>query len=177
MEDVRGTVITVGGSVAAIVLQIVLAPSIAIGNGMPNFIMMFALAIAIARPDHVSPVLPFVLGLMYDFLGSGPVGAQAFLLVLVSYAMTKAFQVLDNDNPVMPFIAMALAALAVEVLYGAFMLGAGVEASIIDALVYRALPCTLYDIVAGAVLYLIVSRLLSGGGAHGSRAKFGQPRF
>lgn len=173
MEDGRETIVVAAGAVFAVLLQIILAPSIAIGSAMPNFIMMYALAMAVARPGDTGPVLPFVLGLLYDLLGFGPVGAQAFLLVLVSFLMTKAFQVLDNDTPVMPFIAMTLSALAIEVLYGAFMLGVGIEGGIIDALVYRALPCALYDAVVGVVLYLVIARLLAGG----SRAKFGQSRF
>ena len=174
MDDaVREKLVVIVGAVVAVLLQIVVAPAIAIGNAMPNIIMMYALTVSIVRPMEAGPIFPFVLGLVYDLLGSGPVGSMSFLLVLVAFLMARAFQVLDNDAPFMPVLAMVLSALALEVLYGAFMLGVGVEASILDALVYRALPCALYDAVMGAVLYVVVSRLMAGG----SRAKYGQQRF
>ena len=50
-----------------------------------------------------------------------------------------------------------------EMLYGALLIGLGLSASPVDAFLYRALPCTLYDCVVGLVLYPIIARLLASG--------------
>ena len=93
----EGVVIAVG-AVVALLLQIVVAPNIALFSAQPNFLLAYVLVVAIARPLDAGPVLPFALGLVCDLLGSGPVGGYAFLFVIVSFIASRAFSVLDNDT-------------------------------------------------------------------------------
>ena len=153
----EGVVIAVG-AVVALLLQIVVAPNIALFSAQPNFLLAYVLVVAIARPLDAGSVLPFALGLVCDLLGSGPVGGYAFLFVIV-----RAFSVLDNDTLFMPVTIFVVATFAAEMLYGALLIGLGLSASPVDAFLYRALPCTLYDCVVGFVLYPIIARLLASG--------------
>jgi len=143
----EGVVIAVG-AVVALLLQIVVAPNIALFSAQPNFLLAYVLVVAIARPLDAGPVLPFALGLVCDLLGSGPVGGYAFLFVIVSFIASRAFSVLDNDTLFMPVTIFVVATFAAEMLYGALLIG---------------LPCTLYDCVVGLVLYPIIARLLASG--------------
>ena len=93
----------------------------------------------------------------------GPVGGYAFLFVIVSFIASRAFSVLDNDTLFMPVTIFVVATFAAEMLYGALLIGLGLSASPVDAFLYRALPCTLYDCVVGLVLYPIIARLLASG--------------
>ena len=120
------------------------------------------LVVAIARPLDAGPVLPFALGSSATFC-SGPVGGYAFLFVIVSFIASRAFSVLDNDTLFMPVTIFVVATFAAEMLYGALLIGLGLSASPVDAFLYRALPCTLYDCVVGLVLYPIIARLLASG--------------
>lgn len=158
----EGAVIAVGALVA-LLLQIVAAPNVALFSARPNFLLVYVLVVAIARPFGAGPVLPFALGLVCDLLGSGPVGGYAFLLVAVSFIASRAFSVLDNDTLFMPVTVFVVATFAAEMLYGALLIGLGLSASSVDAFLYRALPCTLYDCVVGLVLYPIIARLLASG--------------
>ena len=153
----EGVVIAVG-AVVALLLQIVVAPNIALFSAQPNFLLAYVLVVAIARPLDAGSVLPFALGLV-----CGPVGGYAFLFVIVSFIASRAFSVLDNDTLFMPVTIFVVATFAAEMLYGALLIGLGLSASPVDAFLYRALPCTLYDCVVGLVLYPIIARLLASG--------------
>ena len=39
-----------------------------------------------------------MLGLIFDLLGGGPVGAMAFVFVLVTFLASKAYSLLDNGT-------------------------------------------------------------------------------
>ncbi len=67
--------IAILGALLAVVLQIVLAPNIAIMGTMPHFIIAYAVAISLVLPRNQVYVLVFVLGMIGDLLGYGPVGA------------------------------------------------------------------------------------------------------
>lgn len=161
MSMTRDSVAVVVGAVVAVLMQIVVAPNIALFSAMPNFIMVYALLVAIVRPGIAGPLLPFLLGLSFDLFSGGPVGAMAFLLVLVTFLASRAFVVLDNDTLFMPLVIFILSALAIEMLYGGFLLALGYNAGALDAFLYRGLPCTLYDCVVGLILYPLAARILS----------------
>ena len=151
------------GAIIGVLLQLVVAPNIAIFSAMPNFILVYCLLVAIVRPATAGPVLPFVLGLVSDLAIGTPMGSTALLLVLFSFLASRAFSVLDNDTLFMPVTIFVVATFAAEMLYGALLIGLGLSASPVDAFLYRALPCTLYDCVVGLVLYPIIARLLASG--------------
>lgn len=162
MTDGRERIALVVGAVIAVVLQLLLAPAVAIGPAQPNLIAVYCLAAAVARPQEAGYVLPFVLGMAYDLLGGGPVGAMALVLVLVTVVASRAMGALNNDTLFMPLAILAASLLLAQLLYGALCLAGGVGGSVVDALVYRALPCALYDMVAGLIVYPLAARFLVG---------------
>ena len=168
----EGIVIAVG-AVVALLLQIVVAPNIALFSAQPNFLLAYVLVVAIARPLDAGSALPFALGLVCDLLGSGPVGGYAFLFVIVSFIASRAFSVLDNDTLFMPLVIFVAATVLVEALYAAFLLALGFDAGALDVFLYRALPCALYDCVIGLVLYPLAARVLAGA----APAQPGTPRL
>ena len=151
------------GCFVAFVLQIAIAPAVALFSAQPNFLLAFAVVIAIVSPGSAGPILPFVLGLLYDLTGSGPVGGMALLLVIACFAASRAFMVLDNDTVFMPIAIFVVVALAVEMSYGMLLMACGLSANPVEALLTRALPCALYDCAVGLVAYPVMARLLAGG--------------
>lgn len=146
------------GAVLAVILQIALAPYIAIGPAVPNFVVAFALVVAVSRPQSYSAVLPFVLGLVYDLTCGGPVGAMAFSLTAFSFLVARLHASFDNDTLFMPLAMIVLGSLLVEFSYGMFLLMFGYNAGFFEALAYRIVPCFVYDVVVGVILYLLTSR-------------------
>lgn len=156
----EGIVIAVG-AVVALLLQIVVAPNIALFSAQPNFLLAYVLVVAIARPLDAGSALPFALGLVCDLLGSGPVGGYAFLFVIVSFIASRAFSVLDNDTLFMPLVILVVSTLVVELFYAVFLMGTGFSAGPLDVFLYRALPCALYDCVVALVMFPLALRFLA----------------
>lgn len=158
MADGRGFAAMIVGAVAVVLLQVVVAPNIAIASVLPNFVAAWALVLAVVRADRVSFVLAFALGLLFDLLGTAPVGAMAFLLVLASFLASRAFMVLNNDTLFMPLVVLVVSTFVVEFGYAFFLMGTGFSAGLFDAFLYRALPCALYDCVVALIMFPVAMR-------------------
>lgn len=159
----RNTVALVIGCFIALVLQISIAPAVALFSAQPNFLLAYAVVVAIASPGTAGPVLPFAMGLLYDLTGTGPVGGMALLLVVACFIASRVFLVMDNDTVFMPIAIFVVVALVVELSYGILLIACGLQANPVEALLTRALPCALYDCAVGLVVYPLVARVLSGG--------------
>lgn len=165
----RQSVVVGIGAAVAVLLQIVVAPNIAIFSSQPNFLLAYVLVAAIARPADAGVILPFALGLLCDLLGTGPVGAYACLFVVASFVVSRAFLVLDNDTLFMPLTLVAAAAFLSEMFYGVILVVFGSPCGMLDVFLYRALPCSLYDCVAALVLYPVVAHFVGGSSSNGPR--------
>ena len=162
MQDPRESSSVLIGAIAAVLLQVLVAPNIALLGAVPNFILAYCLVVAIARPQSSGLVMPFILGLVFDFMSSSPVGAMSFLLVLATFAASRVFAVVDNGTLFMPLSILAIMTLAVEMAYGLFLLSSGLEVSLVEAFFFRGLPCTLYDVVLGLLMFPVVMRFAAG---------------
>ena len=154
----------IAGAVVAVVLQIVVAPYIAIMSAIPNFVAVFAVVVAVASPRSYGCVLPFVMGLAYDLFSGGPVGAMAFSLTLFTYLLARYYEHVGNDSLFMALAFIALGLLVVELSYGVFLMLFGYNASLFEALAYRVAPCFLYDVVVAFILFPFVGRFVQPAG-------------
>lgn len=159
----RFRTVEVAGAIVAVLLQVALAPILAAFSAQPNFLLVYALVLAILRPHEAGSVLPFVLGLTYDLLGTGPVGAMALCLIVGTIVASKATLWLSNGTPHVALLILAVSMCAIEMLYGGLMLMTAVSGSPVDAFLYRSLPCMLADCIVGLFVYFAVARLLAGG--------------
>jgi rod shape-determining protein MreD len=142
-------------ALTAVVLQIVLAPNMQIGNALPNFVTSFVIAFALVRCDEPHFVLAFVMGLIVDLLGSTAVGLTSLCLLIASFAVMLVGRTVGSDNLVMSIVVILAAVFAIDVVYALFMVGNGV-AGFSDAMLYRALPCTPYDATLGIIWYFVI---------------------
>lgn len=155
----RETIVLIVGCIVALLLQIVVAPYISFMNAMPNFVLVFALAYSIVRPDAEMALPAFLLGLGYNLLCGGTVGFMSVLLIVATLVVTRTFVVMSNASLFMPFVLIALAALVVEVIVG---VGASslADVNVFEAVIFRSVPCALYDSIIGLILYPIMSRIM-----------------
>ena len=107
----KNNLVLVVGAIVAFVLQIALAPAVALFQAQPNFLLAYALVVAIVIPTQAGPVLPFIMGLLYDLTGTGPVGGMALLLVIACFLASRVFSLMDNDTLFMPLV-MALGSIS-----------------------------------------------------------------
>lgn len=148
------------GAVFIVLLQLVLSPNIVLGHAMPNFVLVYVVICAIVMPSRNSLVLAFVLGLVYNLVAGGPVGAMSFLLIMVVTLLASVFSVMDNDNALMPLIAMAVSSLFVELFYAVIMVLSQSSISFFEGLFYIAFPSALYDCVVGVIVYFLVKKFI-----------------
>lgn len=148
------------GALLALLLQLFVAPYIAVFSGIPNFVVVFTVLIAVLRPHSFSCLLPFALGLAFDFAGGAPVGAMAFCLTLFTYLLALYCEHAANDSVFMSLAFVALGLLVVELSYVIFLLLFGYNANLFDALAYRMAPCFLYDLVVAFILYPLLRRFV-----------------
>ncbi len=162
MIDERWRFGVVIGAVIATLLQILLAPNIAVLSAEPNFLATYCIIVTLLMPQAVSPVLPFVLGLLFDLMGGGPVGAMAFVLIIVTQLAGVIYRNVANDTVFVLLSVLFASLFIMEVLYSILLMACGLNVSFIDAFIYRALPCALYDCFVGVILYFIAARFLVG---------------
>lgn len=148
------------GAVAAVLLQVVAAPAMGIGGIVPDFLLAFALAAALARLHALGLGVPMVLGLLFDLLGGGPVGAMALLLLLATVAVKRLYLMLDNDTLFIPLGLLVAAVFCTDVLYGVELVVCGYPVALGQALLLRGLPCALYDTVLAVALFLALRAVL-----------------
>ena len=153
------------GAVLAALLQVVLAPYIGLFGVVPNVMIAYALAVAVAQPQSYGCVMPFVLGLFFDLFTGGPVGAMALSLMVFSVLAARIFDTLNNDTVFMPLLVMGVGILLVELSYALCLLLFGYPAGLFEAIAYRVFPCFVYDLVIGFVLYPLARRFLAPAGA------------
>lgn len=149
------------GAAIAVLCQIILAPNIVIGDAMPNFIVAYTVVVALVRAEQQHYVLAFVMGLTADLLGNGPVGATAFCLLIAVFAISFIVQFVGNDNLVMTCVVLFIVILGIDVVYAIFIVSTG-AATFADAMIYRALPCVVYDSIIAILFYFLLARFTGG---------------
>ena len=99
------------------------------------------------------------MGLLYNLFVGGVVGSLSAVLVIASVVAALAMRSLANDTSFQPLAIMAVTMVIVEVAYLMVLLASGLGLGFVQALIFRALPCAIYDAVMGALLFFIMSRV------------------
>ena len=163
MGTVRERVSVLVGVILAILMQIVLAPSITLLFATPNFMLVFCVIMAISIHSNVCIVAGFVLGLCYNLIGTGHLGLMAVCLLLISFVLVAVVSVIEGNHPIVAIPTMLISFVLVEMLYALLCIITGTHMSFFDACVYSALPNVLYDMVVALVLYPVLSHLFAPG--------------
>ena len=155
----RDNIIMIVAAVIMTVLQAMLAPYIAIQYAMPNFMAAYAVAVSVVRPNSTRMViLSFAMGVLYNLLFGGPLGAMAVALIFVCLIAGKLMTMMSGETSVVPLGIVVIGLLATHLIYG-FLVSIGTGLSPLDSMLLRAIPCFAYDAVVGLILYFIMSRL------------------
>lgn len=141
------------GCIVVIILQAVVAPYLVIGLAVPNLILSFAVAYAVASRRTTVCIMPFIAGLAYDLLGSGPVGAMALLTMIACLVATNLVARFGHDAFFMPIVSIIGVIFLVHILYAVICVTCGWNVGLGEALLYRSLPGGLYDTVVALVMY------------------------
>lgn len=169
-RDARTVVVL---AVLCAVLQLALAPNLALGNGRANFALIFSALIAMLMGGARGVIAGFVSGLFFDLSTTGPIGLMAFCLTVSSYVLGmegRDRMAGDFGTSVLLFIA---ADLGVSLVYHLAMLLVGQASSIIDVLFLRTLPTALLTFVFFLPFAYYFARVRAAGLSLGGRGDRG----
>lgn len=151
---------TVVAVAVAAVLQAALAPYMAIGGVVPNFIFLVVTTIALVQGPTAGASAGFAGGLIYDLLGSGPIGPMALVLTVVGYLAGLLHEQMFAEGWLLPLTVLGIAALGTEVAYGLLLGLIGEGAPFWSSLITRMLPAAVYNTVLALLVYPWLARFL-----------------
>jgi rod shape-determining protein MreD len=157
-SDVQATglLFTVAGALVAFLLQLMVAPNIAILDAVPNFVLGFVILNAMRCGSVRSTLLGFLLGLLYDLIAQGPLGIMSFVGALVGYGAGSLGRDLVSQAWPVRALALLLAALVGELLHAALLALLGYDPDFLLSLGMRVVPGALYLGVFGLVTFLLM---------------------
>ncbi len=152
--------------VVCILLQLAIAPVVAIAGAQPNFLLICVLLIASRSGATAGSVAGFLLGLFYDFAGDGIIGAMALAFTLTALVVGLLCSGLLCSAMDMSPAAGALVGLVFGVLttvvYGLVtILGSTASGGAASTMFSFALPSGIYTAVLCALAMLTMGFVIA----------------
>jgi rod shape-determining protein MreD len=151
-------------AIVCLVLQLTVAPNIALGNGHINFALVFAGVVALTRGGRIGVICGFVAGMVFDLLGTGPMGVMSMLLTIASYLMGIEVRNRLAEDLSGSMIVYVMSAVGVCLLHNLTMFLVGQATDLVDVLFLRSLPSALLSILAFLPFAYLISRSGSNSG-------------
>lgn len=145
---------------AAAILQVSVAPQLAIGSVVPNLLLLVVVTLALTEGPNSGSTVGFFAGLLLDLLGSGPIGLWALVLCVVGYAAGMMEANMFAHGWLLPVTVVFFAGLISEAAYGLILVIVGAGGSFWESLWATTMPGTLYDTVLAVLVYPWLARLL-----------------
>lgn len=144
----------------AALAQVVLAPHMRVGGVAPSFPLLVVITLALVNGADSGAVAGFVAGLVLDLLGSGPIGAWAFVLTLVGYIAGLLEANIFAEGWLLPFTAALVAGIAAEFAYLMVLIILGGDLPFWRSLAAVVLPRGMYNAVLALAVYPWLARAL-----------------
>lgn len=144
----------------ALLAQVAFAPYLAIGGVTPNILLLAAVTIALVKGVRAGIVAGFAGGLLFDLLGSAPIGIGALVFCLVAFIAASVKENTFAEGWVVPLVIVFLAALTAEVAYPVMLALLGEGSVGAGAVLGKAVPAALYTAVLAVIAYPWVARFL-----------------
>lgn len=145
---------------AAVVLQIAVAPNIAVFGVVPNLVFLVVLTLALTEGPVAGCVSGFVGGLLFDLLGTSVVGPYALVFCVVGYVAGLLQANMFAEGWLLPVTVAFIASLGAEIAYGVIMAVLDVGMPFGSAFVRIMLPGAVYTTMLAVLLYPILTRVL-----------------
>ena len=145
---------------AAAVLQAGLAPYLSIGGVVPNFLLLVVITIALVEGPTSGAVVGFSAGLIFDLLGSGPVGPMLLVLTLTGYLTGLMHENMFAEGWLLPLTVLAIATLSAEVAYGLILILLDSGGPFWSTFLTKMLPGAIYNTALALLIYPWLARFL-----------------
>jgi rod shape-determining protein MreD len=132
---------------AAFILQITIAPSIAIAEVVAEFTFCCSLMLAFRLSQSNATLTAFLLGYLVDLTCGTPLGVRALTYCIAAFILARFANTKALENLSARYLAMILLLFAGGVLVAIFMSIVGYDNNLGYSLINRALPGGLYNSV------------------------------
>jgi rod shape-determining protein MreD len=151
---------TTAAIIVATLLQVGLAPYIQIAGVVPNILLLVVVTLALVEGPSAGALAGFAAGLMFDLLGSGPVGPMVLVLTVTGYMAGQLHENMFAEGWLLPLTVLGIASLLSALAYGLMldMLGAG--GPFLLTLFTKMLPEAIYDAALALLVYPWLARFL-----------------
>jgi len=149
-----------GAIFVALILQAGVAPYVAIGGVVPNFFLLVVVTLALTTGPTEGAAAGFASGLLFDLLGTGPVGPMCLVLVITGYVAGLLHEQMFAEGWLLPLTVLGLAALSSELAYGLILSVLGQGGSFGRTFVVKMLPAAVYNTVVALLVYPWLARFL-----------------
>lgn len=157
MKTSRSTVLVLLG---AFILQVMLAPHLAIFGIVPSFPLLVVITLAFFRGPTVGATAGFVSGMLLDLLGTGPVGAWALILTVGGYVAGLIQENVFAEGWLAPATITVVSALAADTSYLLILTILGVGPAFWESLLTVVMPRAVYNVVLLMLAYPWLARWL-----------------
>lgn len=151
---------TIGAILAAALLQVAIAPYIAVGGVVPNFLLLVVVTLALVEGPRAGATAGFAAGLAFDLIGSGPIGPMALVLTLVGHVIGSLQANMFAEGWLLPMTVVFAGSLVGEVSYGLVLMLLGSGAPFWATLGHVMLPGAVYNGALALLIYPWLARLL-----------------
>lgn len=149
-------------AIVVLLVQLIIAPYINIGYGMPNFVLCATIVLSLLDSRSPKYILFFLMGLIYDLSSSSPIGLMALTCLVISFILSLLNNIFENDSLGMQIALIVLGCFFGEFLYAILIIICSTDVSFPEAVLYRILPCGLYDSVLAALLSPLFKMIIYG---------------
>lgn len=157
MRKVLPTILAI---IVAMILQVAIAPHIAIGGVVPNFLLLVVITLAFTEGPRAGSAAGFAAGLAFDLLGTGPIGPMALVLAVVGHVVGSLSANMFAEGWLMPVTIVFVASLVTEISYAIVLTALGEGGPFFSTLLRISLPSALYNGVLALLIYPWLARLL-----------------
>lgn len=151
---------TIAAVVLAGLLQVGLAPYISIGGVTPNFLFLVVVTLALTEGPSAGASAGFAAGLIFDLIGTGPVGPMTLVLTVTGYIAGQLHAQMFAEGWLLPLTVVAVASVGTEVAYGVLLQLVGQGGGFVTALFTKMLPTAVYNTVLALLVYPWLARFL-----------------
>ena len=132
----------------------------AIAGVTPNFLLLVVVTIALVEGPRPGAAVGFAAGLIFDLLGSGPVGPMILVLTLTGYLAGLMHENMFAEGWLLPLTVLAIASLSAEVAYGLILILLGSGGPFWSTFFTKMLPGAVYNTVLALLIYPLLARFL-----------------
>ena len=151
---------TTAAIIGAALLQVGLAPYIAIAGVVPNILQLVVVTLALVEGPAAGASAGFAAGLLFDLLGAGPVGPMVLVLTVTGYMSGLLHENMFAEGWLLPLTVLAIASLASALAYGLLLDLLGAGGPFFAAFFLKMLPEAFYDTALALLVYPWLARFL-----------------